>query len=231
MNDLAELVDLPDPAVQPMVHPLDLPEARRPFRTSWIIGSLSSPPIAALVAALVWFASNNYVVPLIAAATIIGFGMLAGRHFEDQAWAYIPRKRQDRGRPLPVSWELFTAFDLALLLAAVLLMSVVWIDRPDVAAEVREFSFGMGAAAGLLVVVDFLIKLVRRRGDARRQTIMTLPGVIMVAGSVVVGYRVLFDGSGPDSWPTVLWGSALMLLVGAGVGVWAYVGGLRNVHA
>ena len=29
---MEELVDLPDPATQPLVHPLDLPEARTEFR-------------------------------------------------------------------------------------------------------------------------------------------------------------------------------------------------------
>jgi hypothetical protein len=30
MNDINELVDLPDPATHPLVHPLDLPQARGP---------------------------------------------------------------------------------------------------------------------------------------------------------------------------------------------------------
>jgi hypothetical protein len=28
MNDINELVDLPDPVIHPLVHPLDLPQAR-----------------------------------------------------------------------------------------------------------------------------------------------------------------------------------------------------------
>jgi hypothetical protein len=48
VNDINELVDLPDPTTHPLVHPLDLPEARRPFRISWLIGTLTSPPVAAL---------------------------------------------------------------------------------------------------------------------------------------------------------------------------------------
>jgi hypothetical protein len=61
------------------VHPLDLPRARRPFRISWLIGALTSPPVAALAAVIIWFASHNYLVPLIAGAAILGFGQLAGR--------------------------------------------------------------------------------------------------------------------------------------------------------
>ena len=66
MNDINELVDLPDPATHPLVHPLDLPQARRPFRTAWLIGALTSPPVAALVAVIIWFASHSYLVPLVA---------------------------------------------------------------------------------------------------------------------------------------------------------------------
>jgi hypothetical protein len=106
MNDINELVDLPDPATHPLVHPLDLRQARRPFRSSWLIGALTSPPVAALAAVVIWFASHNYLVPLIAGAAILGFGQLASRVYQDQAWAFIPRKRQDRQRPLPALWEL-----------------------------------------------------------------------------------------------------------------------------
>jgi hypothetical protein len=100
VNDINELVDLPDPTTHPLVHPLDLPEARRPFRISWLIGALTGPPVAALAAVILWFASHNYLVPLIAGAAILGFGQLASRQYRDKAWAFIPRKRQDRRRPL-----------------------------------------------------------------------------------------------------------------------------------
>jgi hypothetical protein len=110
MNDINELVDLPDPATHPLVHPLDLPQARRPFRTSWLIGARTSPPVAALVAVIVWFASHNYLVPLVAGAAIVGFGELAGRVYREQAWAFIPRRRQDRRRPRPALWELGPAW-------------------------------------------------------------------------------------------------------------------------
>lgn len=43
VNELNELVDLPDPTTHPLVHPLDLPQARRPFRTAWLIDALTSP--------------------------------------------------------------------------------------------------------------------------------------------------------------------------------------------
>jgi hypothetical protein len=220
MNDINELVDLPDPATHPLVHPLDLPQARRPFRTSWLIGALTSPPVAALVAVIIWFASHNYLVPLVAGAAIVGFGELAGRAYREQAWAFIPRRRQDRRRPLPALWELGAGLALAAVLAVALVLVAFRLDRPDVPVEVREFTFGMSAATGLLVLVDFAARLVRFRGRERRRVLYPLPGVLAVLGSLGVAYGVLFGAAGPGSPATVLWGVAAMLVAGAAVGTW-----------
>ena len=74
MSDVTELVELPDPVTHPLVHPLDLPEARRPFRTAWLIGALTSPPVGALAAVIIWFASHDYASPVLAgfAAKLLG---------------------------------------------------------------------------------------------------------------------------------------------------------------
>ena len=224
MNDhLTELVELPDPATQPLVHPLDLPQARRPFCIAWLIGALTSPPMGALAAVVIWFASHNYLVPLLAGAAIIGFGQLASGVYEEQAWAFIPRKRQDRQRPLPLSWELGSGLALAVVLALALLLVTFRLDQPDVPVQVREFTFGMAAAAGLLVLIDVAAKLLASRGPARRRVLFRLPGVLAVAGSLVVAYGVLFGPAGPGTPATVLWGAATMLAAGAGVGVWKLV--------
>jgi hypothetical protein len=224
MNDhLTELVELPDPATHPLIHPLDLPQARRPFRTAWLIGALTSPPMGALAAVIIWFASHNYLVPLLAGAAIIGFGQLASRVYQEQAWAFIPRKRQDRQRPLPLSWELGSGLALAVVLALALLLVTFRLEQLDVSVQVREFTFGMAAAAGLLVLVDFAARLLGARGPARRRVLFRLPGVLAVAGSLVVAYGVLFGSAGPGTPATVLWGAAAMLVAGAGVGIWKLV--------
>jgi hypothetical protein len=220
MNDINELVDLPDPATHPLVHPLDLPPARRPFRIAWLIGALTSPPVAALAAVIIWFASHNYLVPLIAGAAILGFGQLASRVYQDQAWAFIPRRRQDRQRPLPALWELGAGLALGIVLALALVLVAFRLDRPDVSVQVREFTFGMSAAAGLLVLVDVAARLLRHRGRERGRALYPLPGAVAVLGSLAVAYGVLFGSSGPSSLGTVLWGAAAMLVAGAAVGIW-----------
>jgi hypothetical protein len=220
MNDINELVDLPDPATRPLVHPLDLPQARRPFRTSWLIGALTSPPVAALVAVIIWFASRNYLVPLIAGAAIVGFGQLASRVYLDQAWAFIPRRRQDRERPLPALWELGAGLALAAVLAVALVLVAFRLDQPDVSVEVREFTFGMSTVAALLVLADVARRLLRYRGQERGRALDPLPGAVAVVGSLAVAYGVLFGSAGPSSLSTVLWGVVAMLVAGAAVGIW-----------
>lgn len=229
MNEITELVDLPDPAAQPLVHPLDLPDARRPFAVSWLIGTLSSPAGALCIAAVIWFGSQSYIVPLIAGAAILGLGTVASHVFRDQAWAFIPRKRQDRQRPLPLTWELGSALLLAALLALAVLLVVFRLGRPDVAADVREFTFGMAAAVGLLVAADLLRRLWSHRGAELRRALFTAPAVVAVIGSTAIAYGVLFGSSGPRSSATVLWGAAAMLAAGAGVGVWKYIEGRASV--
>lgn len=220
IDEINELVDLPDPTTHPLVHPLDLPQARRPFRTAWLIDALTSPPVAALVAVIVWFASRTWLVPLLAGAATVGFGQLASRSHRDQAWAFIPRKRQDRQRPLPASWELGAGLALAAVLAVALLLAVFRLDQPDVSAGVREATFGMGAAAALLVLADVASRFLRLRGRERRRALYPLPGAVAVVGSVAVAYGVLFGAAGPAEPGTVLWGVAAMLAAGVAVGIW-----------
>ena len=188
MSSVTEIVDLPDPAVQPLVHPLDLPEARGHFRRSWLIDSATGPGVAACLAAVVWFASNSYVVPLIAGFAVLVFGRLAAGFSEREAWAFIPRKRQDRARTLPWTWRLGSGLTLAVLLAAAIVLTAFRLERTDISDPVRTVTFGMGAAVAVLVLGDQIIRLIRRRPEA----LGMLPGTVAVLGAVFAAYTILF---------------------------------------
>ena len=71
---MEELVDLPDPETQPLVHPLDLPEARTEFRNGWLVGSATSLPVAALVAGIVAYLGHGVLGPIIAFLALTVFG-------------------------------------------------------------------------------------------------------------------------------------------------------------
>jgi hypothetical protein len=147
MTDIAEIVDLPDPAVRPLVHPLDLPPARPLFRRWCLVGTVTSPPVAFCAGGLVWFASQGYVAAVAVGVALVGVGAWAGRCLDDEAWAFIPRRRWDGGRSLPLSGELASAALLAGLLVAVLLLVAGRLAQPGVPSPVRAVVFGMGAAA------------------------------------------------------------------------------------
>lgn len=220
MSAVEEIVDLPDPAVQPLVHPLDLPPARRQFRNSWLIATLTSPPFGLCVAVIVWFASQNYVAPLLAGAAIIGFGYVAGQYACQRAWDFIPRKRQDRQRPPPLTWEIGAELGFAAVLAAALVLIAVRLGRPDVGADVRAFTVGMAAAVAVLIAVEFIGKVVRYRGPEGRRAWLSLPGVLAVLASVTVSYRILVSRSDVGTSAMLWWGAITMLVVAAGIGSW-----------
>ncbi|GAA3915818.1 hypothetical protein [Actinoplanes auranticolor] len=213
---MEELVDLPDPETQPLVHPLDLPAARTDFRNGWLVGAATSLPVAALVAGIIAYLTRSVVAPIVVFLALSIFGALASRFAINRAWDHIPRKRQDRERPLPRSWDLGAAAILALALGVALLLVVYRLDDADVPLDVRSFTFGMSAVAALLVVADALVGLVRPAG--RDRALASLPGVLVVAVATVLAYGAWFDGNAEGS--LVFWGAVSMaaagLLVGAG---------------
>ncbi|MGJ7905764.1 hypothetical protein ACOQFL_04705 [Actinopolyspora sp. H202] len=220
MRELTELVDLPDADVQPLVHPLDLLEARRPFRRAQLITALTNPPMAVCLAALVWFATYSFLPPLLMAAAIIAFGALASHLDRERAWDFIPRKRQDRNRALPLSWDVGAAVVLAAVLAVVLVLVAVRLGQPDVPTEVRRFTFGMAAGTALIMVGDAVTRLLRKRG---RSALLGLPSLFAVVGSLAAAaFHTLSDIPHSTTSPTVFLGLITMLGIGVLVGGWKY---------
>ncbi len=217
MRELTELVDLPDVDTQPLVHPLDLHEARRPFRRAQLITALTNPAVGMCLAGVIWFASSSFLPPLIAAVAIIGFGALASHLAREEAWAFVPRKRQDRRRALPLAWDFGGAVVLAAVLAVALILVVVRLTQPDVSTEVRQFTFGMGAGTGLLMIGDVILRLLRKQG---RRALLALPGLLAVAGSLAAAEFMLSGTLYSTTSPTVMLGLVTMLGIGVAVGAW-----------
>lgn len=228
MTEPTELVNLPDPADRPLVHPLDLPEARRPFRTSWLINSLTDPPVALCLTAVIWFASRSVLAPLVAGAALIVFGALASRHFATEAWGFIPRKRQDRERRLPARWQLPPSLVFAAALATALLLVVWRLAQPDVPAEIRDVTLGMSVAVGLMVLGDCVRKLLLQ--DERRRAVYTLPAVVAVLGSVLAAYNTLPVPEAPGLSARMAGGFAGMLAIGGVVGIVKHYADRRPVE-
>jgi hypothetical protein len=207
---MEETVDLPDPATQPLIHPLDLPAARAEFRTGWLIASATSLPVAALVAGIAAYLGRGVFGPIAAFLSLLILGALASRWFMNRAWDYIPRKRQDRDRPLPRSWDLGAAAILALVLGVALLLFVFRFDDADVPLDVRSFTFGSAGVAAVLVVLDAVSGLVRPAG--RNRALVSLPGVAVVVVAAILAWTRWFDGDADSS--LLLWGAVMMAVAG-----------------
>ena len=207
---MEETVDLPDPATQPLIHPLDLPAARAEFRTGWLIASATSLPVAALAAGIAAYLGRGVLGPIAAFLTLIVLGALASRWFMNRAWDYIPRKRQDRDRSLPRSWDLGGAAILALVLGIALLLFVFRFDDADVPLDVRSFTFGAAGVAAVLVVLDAVTGLIRPAG--RNRALVSLPGVAVVGVAAVLAWTTWFDGDADSS--LLLWGAGMMAVAG-----------------
>ena len=212
--DIREEVAMPDPAVQPLVHPLDVPEARALYRNARLVAAFTGLPVAALVAAIVAYASRHVIPPIVVFLALSVFGAMTGRWFTDRAWDYIPRKRQDRERPPPRSWELASAVVPAVVLGGALLLIVFRLDDADVPVGVRSYTFGMCAVAALLVVGDVAAGLVR--AAARRRALAGLPGMLVVVAATVLAWTRWFAGDADGV--LLFWGAVTMAGVAALVG-------------
>ncbi len=206
-NEIREEVELPDPAVQPLVHPLDLPEARRSFRRGWLIGAFTSLPVATLLAAMLGYLGHTVIGPVLLFLALILIGHYASKWNTDRSWDFIPRKRQDRERPLPRGWEMIAAGILAVVLGAALFLIVFRLDDDDVPVDVRAYTFGMVAVAAVLVVAGTLLAAVRKRAYER------LPGTVVVAVATVVAWVRWFPGDVSAS--LLIWGALTMVAAAA----------------
>ncbi len=223
-----EVVNLPDEAEQPLVHPLDLPEARADFQRALLVEVFASPPVGLMVAGIIAVVSGNYVATLIAGATLIGFGALASAFFRREAWAYIPRRRQDRERAIPLAWELGAAMVRGTVLALAILLIALRLGRSDVTGDVREFTFGMSVAVVALMLAEIGWMVGRSR---LRTALLKVPAVVAVAASLAAAYSIVFRDGAPGVTPLTVDGAVTMLVAGAAVGAWTLLKRYREGDA
>jgi hypothetical protein len=220
MDDVAELVALPDRSVQPLVHPLDLAEARGPFRAAWLIELVTGPPVGLAIGALVWAVTANIVIAVIAAVPIVVVGAYVGGLRATDAWSFIPRSRQDRGRILPPAWELTAGIvdGAALVVAAV--AAADRLGRSDIAEGIDQFVFGAGFAVVVLVALDLVVSLAFRRGTFVGRPWFGGPIVVALVLAIALAARSLFGDGGFEVTSTMLLGSACVVVAGVVYAAW-----------
>jgi hypothetical protein len=219
--NVPELVALPDESVRPLVHPLDVPEARRVFALSWLISVFAGPATVLSLVVVLWFvAADRYVGPPVGILVAV-LGWAAATYFEHEAWAYIPRKRQDRARQLPLSWDLTRRLVIAASAGAALALLGRRLLEPSVPQSVGAWVVGASAAIVVLIAAEFLWRLamaIAGRGRLRA-AVLQLPGLGAVAAVTGYLYRLLHGLPNREwhIWDLVLAGAVLIVIQ---VGFW-----------
>lgn len=218
---ITETVNLPDPSIQPLVHPLDIPEARKDFLKAWLWEALANPSVSLCLAAIAWFATGNWVAAVLVFAGTVGFGWMARRWSLREAWEFIPRKRQDRERALPLRWVLGSISILSFFLGVAGLLLVMRLNRADIPIDVAQVCFGAGVTAVLLGYVVVAIGLIRRARPVRDLLLGMIP-LVVVTVVAAFGFFLLLDFELPADPTNFLIGVAIM-------GVAGLIGGILSL--
>lgn len=217
MNTIREHVDLPDPAVQPLVHPLDLPVARRSFAASWWLDQLASPTMFLALASMLWAISNNYITPILASLVITVCAALASRYQSGEAWSHIPRKRHDHRRQVPLSWSIAQAAISTLALYLGLMLLLGWIIARDVPPAVAAYSVGMGIGIVMIMAAALLWSLGAPRHPRGTAGSRSPQFVSLVLTTVAVVYAsiTLAGAADAEGWQPIdiVTGTAVILTV------------------
>jgi hypothetical protein len=196
MKTVRETVALPDSAQQPLVHPLDLSAARRLFVASWWLTVLVMPTVVFFFVALLWSVSNNYVTPIVVPIALAVCAGLLSTYLRKEAWAYIPRKRQDSQRRVPPRWSVMRwVISTASLLAGLALLTL-WLVEHELDAGVLGYIFGSALGIVLLMVIGLLWMVFapsRLRSTLDSWTVqltrLIAVGAAIVIGCLIVGQR------------------------------------------
>ncbi|MBT2588185.1 hypothetical protein [Arthrobacter sp. ISL-95] len=209
MNPIEEKVQLPDPETQFLVHPLDLPGARKEFLMGWWLGIVATPQVYTALLAFFWAVSNNYVTPVLVPLVLVVIAGWISSKLTLGAWDYIPRKRHDKDRRMTLM-TIAASLITSLALFAGLLTFMVWAASQGLVPGFSAYPLGMGAAIVLIKAGELVVKLVRNRSVELASDAISL---VVVAGAVGIGFGIL--PAGRELAPVELLPGAAILL-----GVW-----------
>lgn len=203
MSTQFEHVDRPGPDSGSRLHPLDVREARPAYAAAALLRLLTSPVVLVAAMLVLWAVSDNPVSPVLGPVLGLTVTAYVERRFRFDAWARIPRRRQDLGRDEPDGWASGArVVELAALVAALLLYvpRVGALAGPTAVAAVAQ-----GAMLALMFTTVATMAWDRtaprdRRITGASSTVTTPFGVLvltaLVWGLVGVAGRVQTDAGG-----------------------------------
>lgn len=193
MKTVRETVALPDSTEQLLVHPMDMTDSRKPFVASWWFSILAMPTVVFFFAALLWIVSNNYVTPIVVPIALAVFAGLLSAYLRNEAWAYIPRKRQDLQRRVPTRWIVFRSVVSTASLLAGLVSLTLWLVERELDAGVLGYILGSALGIVLLMLIGLLWTAFapsRLRAELDSWTLQ-LTRLIAVGAAVAVGCLIV----------------------------------------
>ncbi|MDE0546268.1 hypothetical protein [Microbacterium sp. C7(2022)] len=139
------------PASDSALHPLDVDEARGYYLVAALLRWFVSPSVLTALMLLLWVVSDNVWTPVVGPLLGLTVTAYVERRFRFDAWAYIPRRRQDAGRDEPIVLAgLARGAEVAFLFGAVsAFVSSVGVQEVPTAAG----SVALGSLAGLALAV------------------------------------------------------------------------------
>lgn len=219
MKTVRETVALPDSAEQFLVHPMDLTDARRPFIASWWLSVLAMPTVVFLFVALLWIVSNNAVTPIVVPIALAVCASLLSAHLRKEAWAYIPRKRQDSHKPVPTRWLVIRSVISTASLLTGLVSLTLWLVERELDAAVLGYILGTAVGIVLLMLIGLLWTAFapsRLRAELDSWTLqltrLIAVGAAVTVGCLIVGQRYALDDLDISS---ALIGAAVIIAVQA----------------
>ncbi|NPC44151.1 hypothetical protein [Nocardioides sp. zg-1230] len=160
---MSERVSLPDPRAQRLLHPADVAQAHPAYVRGWAMSVLAAPEVLTLVGSLAWVLSGSWVAPTLAVLTTGVVAEMARRHLMGEAWAHIPRKRQDRTPDTPAPYALVEAIIRPAAMAAGVMLVLAGLTNHG--AGVRSLAFGSAAGVVLALMGVPLMRWLRTRSS------------------------------------------------------------------
>lgn len=158
---------------------------------------------------------NDYLTPVIAATAITVSAALASRYYAGEAWAFIPRRRQETDRRVPVMWVILQASLTtgAMLLGLVMVLS--WITARDFPAEVSAVTVGIliGIVVSMAVTMIWNLTVPSRLCTEQTSRLAQVTAGLVLTAGIIYASIALPPRALTENWQArdVLLGVAVIL--------------------
>jgi hypothetical protein len=215
---MRETVPLPDPAVQPLVHPDDVPQARDLWRRAWLFSLVGSGCVLFFLGSVMWAVTGTWLAPTLAVLSTGAVAWFSQHRMAQAAWDHIPHRRQDRQRPeLSARLAMSHLVDV-LALAAGATTLFLWAARTGQGEGVLAYVVGAGAGV-VLLVAGRAMGLARRLRAGHGGRLPSAVVLLVVALAVAAAAAWFTSADSPDGVAVLL--GALTPVVAA-TSAWAW---------